>query len=164
MPAAVIAALAISSSLGSSFSWAWRTRKLPNCCTAYVPIPTKAPPTGVKNGVAAAPAAKGPAICGALCKICSTIYLGASAAAAMKPFSLAMRWKSVTVIPGFVSPVCCCSCSALIAAIFLRISSSVPVAAVPARPKPEATSPKDSMPRLAAAGIASKNPTSSGAF
>ena len=70
-----------------------------------------------------------------------------------------MRSKSATVIAGFSSGL---AWSALIACILALVSSSEPVRAVLAKPKPDATSPKDSIPRLAAAGMDSKKPTSSG--
>ena len=56
----------------------------------------------------------------------------------------------------------CASWSALIAAIFLAVSSFVPNIDVPAKPKPDATSPRPSKPFLVAAPSPSKNPTSSG--
>ena len=68
-----------------------------------------------------------------------------------------MRSKSETVIPGFSSGFC-----SFAFAMTSRKAASSPTAFLPAMPRPVATSPKASTPRLAAAGIASKKPTSSG--
>ena len=159
VPPAVKAALVNSSSSGFCFSLAWRIKKLPNCWIPYVATPAIAPPTGVRNGDTAAPTAIGVAIWGALWRTCSTIYFGACAAAAAKPWSAAMRSKSATVIPGFS-----CGFSFLASAMTLRTSSVCPVICLPASPKPVPISLNDSIPRPRAAGIASKKPISSGAF
>ena len=77
-----------------------------------------------------------------------------------KPRSSAIRWMSAAVSVGV--PLACSSWSALIAAIFLAVSSLEPNTDVPAKPRPDVMSPRLSKPLLVAAPKPSKKPTSSG--